>query len=178
MSVYLFANNAKSSLAAPINTTATSLSLSAGTGVLFPNPTGGDLFALTLTDAATGQIYEIVYCTARTADTLTVTRAQEGTTALNWAAGDFANNFLTADTAAAFTQGGALGTMASQNANAVAITGGSAVLAELRGPRGTTGARPATASIGDQYYDTTIHQPIWCDNATGPVWVNAAGVVV
>jgi hypothetical protein len=105
MTVYLFANNAKSTLAAPLATTDTTVILSAGTGALFPNPTGGDLFTLTLTDAASGTIYEILHCTARTADTLTVTRAQEGTTALNWAAGDFANNFLTAGTAALFAQG-------------------------------------------------------------------------
>lgn len=102
---YLFANNAKSTLAAPITNTSTSLTLSAGSGSLFPNPTGGDFFTLTLTDAATGQVYEITHCTTRVGDVCTVVRAQEGTTALNWTTGDFANNFITAETAAELQSG-------------------------------------------------------------------------
>lgn len=130
---YLFENNAKSVLASAITDTATSLTLSSGTGALFPNPGVDQLFTLTLTDAATGEIYEIMHCTARTGDVCTVVRAQEGTTALNWSAGDYANNFITAGTAAAFAQNiPAFGTMASQNASAVAITGGS-VAADLAG---------------------------------------------
>lgn len=95
---FLYANNAKSTLAAPINTVATSLTLTAGTGALFPNPSGGDLFVLVLTDAATGNVFEVLHCTARVADVCTVVRAQEGTTALNWTTGDFANNVITAGT--------------------------------------------------------------------------------
>lgn len=124
MTTFLFANNAKSTLAAPINTTATSLSLSAGTGALFPNPGAGELFTLTLTDAATGQTYEILHCTARTGDVCTVARAQEGTTALNWATGDFANNFLTAGTAALFSQTGAAGFPNPMTAKGDIIGGG------------------------------------------------------
>ncbi len=45
---------------------------------------------LTLNDAATGAVYEIVYVTAISGVTLTVTRAQEGTSAQNWAIGDYA----------------------------------------------------------------------------------------
>jgi len=179
MTTYLFANNASSTLAAPISSGATTLELTAGTGALFPSPGGGQAFTLSLTDAATGNINEIMLCTARAADTLTVTRAQEGTTAVPWTTGDFANNFITAGTAALFLQSaGALGTMASQNANAVAITGGSARVTTLSGPHGNTASRPASPGVGDQYFDTDLHQPIWCFS-TGPnVWVNAAGVSV
>ncbi len=102
--IFLFANNAQSTLAAPITNVATTLTLAAGGGALFPNPSAGQQFTLTLNDAATGDVYEIMYCTARSSDTLTVTRGQEGTAAVAWLAGDLAANFLTAQTAAFFTQ--------------------------------------------------------------------------
>jgi len=55
---------------------------------------------LTLNDAATGQVYEVVYVTAISGVTLTVTRAREGTTAQNWNIGDFAFCAPTAGTLA------------------------------------------------------------------------------
>lgn len=177
MTTFVFANNAGSTLAAPISSGATSITLAAGTGDLFPAPGAGEQFTLSLTDVATGQVNEIVYCTARSSDTLTVVRAQEGTAAAAWTTGDFANHFVTAGTADAFAQG-TQGTMAAQNANAVAITGGAVRGVALGGLHGNTASRPATPSAYDQYFDTDIGQPIWC-KSTGPnVWVNAAGVSV
>ena len=103
--LFLFANNAASTLAANITNTATSCQLATGTGTLFPNPvSGSQQFALTFTDAATGLINEIVYVTARTGDVLTIVRAQEGTAAVSWLAGDNADNLITAGSLAAFTQ--------------------------------------------------------------------------
>lgn len=104
MAVFLFANNANSTLAGPINSSVTSLNLASGQGALFPNPSAGQQFALTLTDAATGLLTEIMYCTARTGDTLTVVRAQENTTAQSWIAGDLAANLVTAGQMAANVQ--------------------------------------------------------------------------
>lgn len=101
MSIILFANNAASTLAAPISSGSLSANLAAGTGALFPNPGPGEYFCLTFVDAATGLINEIVHVTARTADTVTIARAQEGTVALNWLAGDAADNFWTAGSATA-----------------------------------------------------------------------------
>lgn len=101
---FLFANNANTTLAGSINTTATALTVSSGAGSLFPSPTSGQGFAVTLVDAATGLLNEIMYCTSRTGDVLTVTRAQEGTSAQNWSAGDLVNNFVTAGTAQSFAQ--------------------------------------------------------------------------
>ena len=100
----LFANNALSQLAGAISSGATSAALQAGTGTLFPAPTGSDYFCLTFTDAATGLLTEIVHVTNVTGDTITMIRAQEGTTARSWQAGDFANNEMTAGTANAFIQ--------------------------------------------------------------------------
>lgn len=104
MATFLFANNASSTLAGPISNSAVSLNLASGTGALFPNPSAGQQFALTLNDAATGLLTEIMYCTARVADTLTVVRAQEGTVAQNWLAGDLAANLVTAGQMEAMVQ--------------------------------------------------------------------------
>ena len=97
MATQLFANNVSSSLASGITNVATSLTLATGQGALFPSPTGGDWFLLTLTQA-TGveSSWEIVKVTARTTDTLTIVRAQESTTAAAWSAGAKAEARLTA----------------------------------------------------------------------------------
>jgi len=94
----LFANNATSTLAGSISNVAVACNLAPGTGALFPSPTGSDYFVMTFTDAATGILKEIVHVTARSVDTLTIVRAQEGTTALAWTAGDIAANLNTAGT--------------------------------------------------------------------------------
>jgi hypothetical protein len=104
MSTLLFANNAGSTLAGAINNTTTTLNLAAGGGALFPNPSGGQYFVITAVDAATGLLREIMWCTGRSTDTLTVVRAQEGTTGLSWNAGDFIQNLWTAGQAAAMYQ--------------------------------------------------------------------------
>lgn len=104
MTQLLFANNANSTIAGALTNTTTTINLQAGTGVLFPNPTSGQAFKLTLLDAATKTLTEIVLCTARSTDTLTVVRAQEGTTGLAWNAGDLIANDLTAGTMQALAQ--------------------------------------------------------------------------
>lgn len=96
----LFANNASTTLAGAITSTATTANLSSGTGSLFPSPSSGQYFVLTFTDAGTGLINEIVWVTDVSGDVITMTRAQEGTTAKAWNAGDFAANLWTAGQAA------------------------------------------------------------------------------
>lgn len=102
----IFANNANTTLAGAITNTATSLNVAAGGGALFPNPTGGQYFVMTLVDAATGLLNEIMWCTARSGDVFTVVRGQEGTTALNWNPGDIVAELWTAGQAAAMQQQG------------------------------------------------------------------------
>jgi microcystin-dependent protein len=104
MSTVLFANNAQSTLAGSITNTATTATLASGTGVLFPAPTAGQYFVMTLIDAATGLLNEIIYVTNVTGDTITMQRAREGTTARSWASGDIASNLWTAGQAATMTQ--------------------------------------------------------------------------
>jgi len=104
MSVLIFANNAKTTLSSALTSSATTVNVASGTGSLFPNPSGTQYFILTLVDAATGLLNEIMWCTARSGDALTVIRGQEGTTAKAWLLGDYVNCFPTAGTQATFVQ--------------------------------------------------------------------------
>ncbi|WP_312773360.1 glycine-rich domain-containing protein [Atlantibacter hermannii] len=93
----LAANNAQTVLAAGISSSATSITVNTGTGALFPAPVSGtSYFKLTLVDAATGSLTEIVHVTARSGDVMTIQRGQEGTTARAWSANDLAANMMTA----------------------------------------------------------------------------------
>jgi hypothetical protein len=94
MAQALFTNNAFSLLASGITDAATSLTVTASDGALFPSPTGGDYFYVTLID--TSNNLEIVKCTARSTDTLTIVREQEGTSAQAYSAGDRIELRLTA----------------------------------------------------------------------------------
>lgn len=90
MATQLFANNAASLLASGITNVATSLSVTAGAGVKFPSPTGGDYFKGTLCQlSGVDEVnFEVVKVTAKATDAFTIVRAQEGTTALAFNAGD------------------------------------------------------------------------------------------
>lgn len=79
MADIVFTNNASALLAASIGTGDTSIQVAAGFGALFPSPGAGEYFNATLEDSS-GNI-EIVQCTSRATDILTVVRAQEGTVA-------------------------------------------------------------------------------------------------
>ena len=81
-----FKNNAATTLASPIGEGALSLSVATGTGSLFPTLGVGDYFYCTLIDNSAQK--EIVKVTARATDTFTIVRAQEGTSALSFVAGN------------------------------------------------------------------------------------------
>ncbi len=101
----LFYNNAITTLAGAITPTATTANLQAGSGILFtPGPSTGQYFVLTFISALNSLINEIVHVTNITTDTITIVRAQEGTTALNWNSGDAAQNLNTAGVMAALLQ--------------------------------------------------------------------------
>ena len=88
-------NNATSQLAASLTSTATALSVTPGHGSRFPAPAAdADWFPLTLIKAD-GSL-EIVRCTGRTGDSMTIVRAQEGTAAQAFAANDRVSLRLTA----------------------------------------------------------------------------------
>lgn len=84
MARQLFSNNAGSVFASTTTGAlpqgGTALAVTPGQGSLFPTPTGGDYFLLTLYEkdgSGNENRMEIVKCTARTADTLTVVRNYE-----------------------------------------------------------------------------------------------------
>lgn len=81
-----FANNASAPLASAISSTSTAIILTAGRGAAFPTLGTGDYFYATLINPS-NQL-EIVKCTARAGDTLTVVRGQDGTAPRSYAAGD------------------------------------------------------------------------------------------
>ena len=82
----LVKNNAFSTLASGITNVATSITLAAGTGSRFPAAGGADYFYATLID--TSNNLEVVKVTARSTDTLTVVRGQDGTTARAYSTSD------------------------------------------------------------------------------------------
>lgn len=86
----LFANNAAATLNGAINSSVTTINLTAGHGARFPAITGSDYFYLTLIGldgSGVENAWEIVKVTARSTDALTVVRGQDGTAAASWASG-------------------------------------------------------------------------------------------
>ena len=98
---FLFANNVNTTLAAAATSTQTTLSLTSTVGIPTTIPSG-DYFAMTLNDAATRSVFEVVYVTAVSGSNVTVLRGQEGTTANSWLSGDYIYGALTAGEIADF----------------------------------------------------------------------------
>jgi hypothetical protein len=102
----IWSNNASTTIAGSITATDTTVALAAGTGILFPNPTGGDYYVATFYDQATKTQNEIVHVTGMAGDVATIERGQEGTDPQAWNAGDIFANLITAGTLDAFVQAG------------------------------------------------------------------------
>lgn len=118
MTTQLYANNAKTTLAASITSTQTSITVAPGTGAEFPSPSIGQSFKVTLVSAASSSTYEICLCTARSGDTLTVIRGQEGTSGTPFLSGDIVGNFDTKGTMDDLVQSSQLQTQYYQYAQA------------------------------------------------------------
>ena len=130
----LFTNNAATTLASGITNVATTLTVASGTGALFPSPTGSNYSYVTLINAA-GTVLEIVKLTARSTDTLTITRAQEGTTASAFSTGDKVELRVTAagmtDT---FNNGGVQSIVAGTGISVSSATGNVTVTSTVTSP--------------------------------------------
>ena len=100
MTILNFTNNAASTLATSITSTATTIVLATGTGSKFP----ANNFKMTLLSASNPNINEIIFVNSVTSDTLNVVRGQEGTTAQSWNSGDLAQLLVTAGGLQAFVQ--------------------------------------------------------------------------
>jgi hypothetical protein len=138
----LFTNNAATNLASSITSIATSLTVTAGTGSLFPNPTASDYFLITLIGIS-GTPIEIVKCTARSTDTMTIVRAQEGTTASAFTGGDQVQLRITAGEMSLALNGGA-------SANGVVYENAQVVTSDYTMTTGKNGmsAGPITVNTG------------------------------
>lgn len=124
MSIFLWTNNASSLLASGITNVQTTLAVTPTQGALFPAPGAGQVFNATLEDTS-GNI-EVVQCTGRTGDTLTVVRGAEGTTPLTFASGSRVEIRITAGMLAALLQKNGGDTLTgTTNLNGVLQLGGS-----------------------------------------------------
>ena len=83
---FIAADFIQTTLSAAATSTDTSLSITSATGI--PALVDGQALPITLINAATQSVYEIVYVTAISGTTLTVLRGQEGTVAQDWSIGD------------------------------------------------------------------------------------------
>lgn len=90
-----FSNFGTSKLAASILATDTTINITAGDGVKFPVLAAGDYFKARIINSA--KQAEIIKVTARATDQFTVERAQEGTTARGYTAGDTIQLILSRD---------------------------------------------------------------------------------
>lgn len=171
-------NNASSTLTGSLTAIATTLTVDAGDGALFPTLSGGDWFPATLVKLVAGvPVYEIVRVTARSSDVFTITRAQEGTTATTFSGGDRIELRATAGVFDDFIQAGedvTLGdvtidvlTTTSLSTGAVTagdITADDLIADEVRGTRfidktvtnaAATGGITLNCSLGDVFDLTT-----------------------
>lgn len=82
----LFRNNSSATLATGINSSTTTIVVTAGQGSLFPAIAGTEYFFATLVDSSNN--LEIVKVTARSGDNFTVLRGQDGTASRSFLAGD------------------------------------------------------------------------------------------
>lgn len=132
----LFSNNAKTTLAGSITNVSTTMSVAPGAGALFPNPNvgAGEYFVGSFFDAATGLVTEIVKVTGRSGDTLSIVRAQEGTSARSWTADDVFGNFWTAGQAQTFF-----------NNIRIGLTGNTIFYVATTGNNANDGLTPGTA---------------------------------
>ena len=150
-------NNAFGVLNASINSSATTIVLVAGQGARFPTLSAGDYFYATLID--TSNNLEIVKCTARSTDTLTVERAQDSTTARAYATND---RFELRPTAALF----------NEKANDADVT------TALAGKQAASSALTTYASTGVGMRNRIINPGMVIDqrNAGAAVTVNGVGI--
>jgi len=164
-----FANNAYGTLSQAYATTATSIVLTTGHGARFPALTGSQYFFATLLD--TSNNLEIIKVTARTSDTLTVVRAQEGTTARAFNTNDRIELRVTAGGLAVLGDlDEILPDQSAANGQVLTSSSGTAGFASLditdfssvnntntgffSLPRGTTAQRPASSNAGYLRYNT------------------------
>ena len=160
-----FANKFSTTLSAGINNSVTSLSIASATG--FPTISGGHHAYVTL-DNGDGTTVEVVKVTGISGTTLTVTRAQDGTSAAAFSAGAKAEIRMTSALLQDVKDEGPDDTVlkVDQSNNRVGILNTSPDVALDVGsatdavhiPVGTTGQRPGSPAAGYFRYNSTESQ--------------------
>ena len=180
-----FTNNASTTVATGINTTATSLVVASAAG--FPTLSGsGDYCYLTIQQAA-GTNVEVVKATALSSNTFTVVRAQDGTSAGSWSASDAVELRVTAalltDIVDAATHDSSVLSVDSTN-NRVGVNDTTpSVTLDISGtdaialPAGTTAQRP-TGVAGQFRYNSTLDQFEGFTDAWGAIGGAVGGSVM
>ncbi len=122
----LFTNNATTTLGSSILVGDTSLTVASSSGALFPTTTSGYFYVALINSS--NQI-EFVKVTARSSDTFTIVRAQNGSTARPYAAGDKVELRLIAAALENFVQldGAQTITGAKTFSGAITLSGGGAL---------------------------------------------------
>jgi len=145
----IYSNNASTSLSAGINNSTTTIPIASASG--FPTIGTGEYYFGTIANTNNTKI-EVVKVTAGTTS-LTVTRAQGGTTAQAFSSGDNFQLRVTADTLLAATQ------------TDVKITGGSIATAAIADDAVTAAKMAANSIDSDSYVDGSIDTAHIADNA-------------
>ena len=172
-------NNAFGTISAGISTSVTTIVLDSGQGARFPTLGSGDYFYATLID--TSNTLEIVKVTARSTDSMTVTRAQDNTTASAFAIGD---RFELRPTAALFEDIVSGATLVSDTSpqlggnldlNSNNINDGTFLADSSRIRVPNASSNPSSPNTGDMYYNTS-DKIIKHWDGTG--WVQMSNVVL
>ena len=173
-----FANSAFATLASGINSSATSITLTTGQGARFPSLAGGDYFFATLID--TSNNLEIVKCTARSTDVLTVVRGQESTTARAFSTGDRIELRITAqsivDAAPVQSVNGATGAVTISTTPAAVSDQSNSSTGYFDVPSGTTAQRPGSPAAGMMRDNTSLGYPEVYDT-TLTAWKALGGIL-
>jgi len=180
-----FTNNASTTVATGINTTATSLVVASAAG--FPTLSGsGDYCYLTIQQAA-GTNVEVVKATALSSNTFTVVRAQDGTSAGSWSASDLVELRVTAalltDIVDTATHDSSVLSVDSTNARVGVNDTTPSVTLDISGtdaialPAGTTAQRP-TGVAGQFRYNSTLDQFEGFTDAWGAIGGAVGGSVM
>jgi hypothetical protein len=152
--IFIFGNNESTTISGSITPQSLAVNLAAGSGAGFPQPVAGQAFIATFIDQATGTQREIVHVTAISGDQATIVRAQEGTQAQAWTAGDIFAHLHTAGAMDAMVQHGQLGDGALVHCGI--DTGAANAVTSVTFP-------PSTSYVQGAQYDIFIQH-----NNTGP----------
>lgn len=137
----IVANNVASQMVTNVGPSDTAILVAAGQGARFPSPAGGQYFYVTAVHYATGAV-EVMKCTSRTLDTLTVVRGQDGTAAISLVTG----SVLEMREVAAIFQEIDYRTFAN-TANGALVLDGSALVPDARIPASITRDTELAAAI-------------------------------